>query len=463
MAVSRQAEPAPRSLLGVDVGSAFTKAALFELVDGRHRLIARGQARTTADKHVFDGLEQACREIEELTGRQLFSAGEPLAGDVSGGRGVDALAVSVSCQPPLRVLATGLASAEAARSERAQVTTLAEGSLRDRVAQLAGRDFDAIAGPRDDVELAAQCLGRDFQADRPALVCGSPDEIRAELGKLALRTAVEDVAGLAELEAEATEPLVTGSAALLELARIVAERYGLRLAIADAGASHVTIACASSADAWVRTIERDGTRLDMPTSTARMRAMHEDLERALGEVAPAGLMADLLLGTGALARFRRWAEPVLTVLNGIQPAGVIQLALDSANIVSQIATLARGYPDIACQLFESDGLVGLGAAVCPSGDARKGANVVEVRWHSDDEPEESVSVNSGELTRVPLRPGQKASLALYPAKGIDVGLNRAGVAASAHVDGGRVGLVVDGRLAAGEKRGDRERWEAALE
>src|SRR6185312_10271490 len=98
--------PAPASLLGVDLGSAFTKAALFELIDGQYRLVARGQARTTSQSHVYHGLEQACAGIEALTGRQLFAGGEPLAGEVSGGRGVDALAVAVSCQPPLLVLAT---------------------------------------------------------------------------------------------------------------------------------------------------------------------------------------------------------------------------------------------------------------------------------------------------------------------------------------------------------------------
>src|SRR5579884_1832322 len=71
--------PAPESLLGVDVGAAFTKAALFEPVEGQYRLIATGQAPTTAGTHVLHGLARACESIEQLTGRELFREGELLA------------------------------------------------------------------------------------------------------------------------------------------------------------------------------------------------------------------------------------------------------------------------------------------------------------------------------------------------------------------------------------------------
>jgi hypothetical protein len=116
---------------------------------------------------------------------------------------------------------------------------------------------------------------------------------------------------------------------------------------------------------------------------------------------------------------------------------------------------------VASQLFEHDGLVGLGAAVCPRGDAKKGAKVIEVRWQSD-EAAESRAVSGGDLICLPLPAGEKANLSLYPSKGVDVGLNRPGVAATAHVDGGRVGLLVDARLTAADKSSNREHWEAAI-
>ncbi|MBV8085959.1 MAG: hypothetical protein JO247_14215, partial [Chloroflexi bacterium] len=263
------------------------------------------------------------------------------------------------------------------------------------------------------------------------------------------------------LRTAATEPLTTGPAALLELARIVAARYGLRLAIADAGASHVALALGSAKEEWLRIAERDQTDLDLPASAQDMREMHERLARALQSAAPHSLSADLLLATGGLARYRRWSDPALTLLDGLQPLGVVQFAVDSANVASQMAPLAASHPEVVCQLFEHDGLVGLGAAICPRGDAKRGARVVEVHWQTEGEGEESRAVSGGELVCLPLHTGEKANLSLYPTKGIDVGLNRPGVAATAHVDGGRVGLLVDARISPAEKA-NRELWEAAL-
>lgn len=371
------------------------------------------------------------------------------------------LAVSLSRQRPLRVLATNAAAAESAAAEPAHVMTLAAGPLRERVAQLADSEWDAIVGPADEVELAAQCLGRPFDAPRPLLVTGDDSYIRQELSALSLRMAVEAVAGMAELEGAATLPLTTGAAALLNLARLIAGRYGLRLAIADAGAAHFALAYASAQEERLRSSERDQLDLDLPVSATDMRELHERLERLLS-MAPAGLSADLVLATGALARFSRWSETALTLLNGLQPAGVVQFAVDSAAVISQIAPLAAAHPGIACQLFEHDGLVGLGAAVCPRGDVKKGSKAIEVRWQGDEEVEESRQVDSGELVCLPLPVGEKANLSLYPAKGVDVGLNRPGVAATAHVDGGRVGLLVDARLTPADKGSNREHWETAL-
>jgi hypothetical protein len=188
--------------------------------------------------------------------------------------------------------------------------------------------------------------------------------------------------------------------------------------------------------------------------------MHEALQRALAGCVAEPFSADLVVGTGALTRFGRWGEPALTLLNGIRPGGVLQFALDSAGIVSQIAALARAFPDEACQAFEHDGLVALGAAVCPRGNVKPGAKALEIGWRIDDQPEQLQEVKSGELVRIPLAPGRKASLTLRPARQVDVGLNQPGVAATAHIDGGRVGLMVDARDEAA--KAERRPWEEAL-
>jgi len=444
--------------LGIDVGTAFTKAALFEPVDGRYRLIARAQAHTSASSHVYEGLGKACAQIEGLTGRQLFAGGEPLAGEVSAGRGVEGVAVAVSCYRPLQVLATNEEAAAATRSERCQVHVLAGSSVRERVQQATAVVWDAIVGAEAETEAALLYLGTPPAG--PAAISGDATAIRRGLAELAIKLAEEQVAGLADLGAAATEPLATSSSALLELTQLIGSRFGLRLAIADCGSSQTTLTHATPNQGGARVVLHDHALLDVPTTHNGLSAMHEALQRALAGCVAEPFSADLVVGTGALTRFGRWGEPALTLLNGIRPGGVLQFALDSAGIVSQIAALARAFPDEACQAFEHDGLVALGAAVCPRGNVKPGAKALEIGWRIDDQPEQLQEVKSGELVRIPLAPGRKASLTLRPARQVDVGLNQPGVAATAHIDGGRVGLMVDARDEAA--KAERRPWEEAL-
>lgn len=456
--------PAPESLLGVDVGSAFTKVALFEAVEGQYRLLARAQARTDTSTHIYETVSQACQHIEGLTGRRIFHAGEPVVGEVSGGHGVEVLGASLTCNPPLRVLATNAEAAAAARTDRCQVELLQPGSLASKVERLAGTTWDAVAGQTAEVQEALQCLGRsepEAGLEAPATIEGSGETIRNSLAELSIRLAMPHIPGLAELKAVATEPLSTGPAALLELTRLIAARFGLRLGVADCGASHTTICRATSTESSARVVIHDQPITDLPVSAEHMSVLHKALQDALSACVEDGFSADLLVATGALAHFGRWSEPALTLLNGVRPAGVIQFGLDAASIVGPLAALAGSYPDIVCQIFEQDGLLALGAAICPRGATKPGVKAIEVRWQVNDEAEQIREVSYGQLVRLPVPPGRKANLTLYPAKQVDVGLNRPGVAATAHVDGGRVGLMVDARHP--EDKTQRGIWQQALE
>ncbi|MBV9120863.1 MAG: glutamate mutase L [Chloroflexi bacterium] len=453
--------PAPESLLGVDIGTAFTKASLFEPVEGQYRLIARGQARTTAGTHVYEGLARACEPIERITGRRLFKSGEPVTGDVSGRVGVEIMAVSVTCQPAIEVLATNTAAARAASGERCRVVQLAPASPGEQIGQMLRKDWDAVVGDGSDLTLARACLdviGRR----RPTFISGDGKNVRAQLAEVALRLARSAVRGLPELEAAATEPLVSGASALLSLTMLIATRFGLRLSIVDCGASQTMMAYASPDMEWLRLCPRDHSALEMPVSADQLRARHAELEASLRSCVDDDFSADLLLGSGAVAHFQGWAQPALTLLDGVQPAGVIQFALDTGCVVSQIASFAGTLPDIASRIFEQDGLTGLGAAVCPRGSTKLGTKAIEVRWKADSNAEDqSRTINAGELVRIPLGAGAKASLSLFPAKPVDVGLNRPGVAATAQVDGGRVGLIVDARFEP-DGANNRDQWERQL-
>jgi len=98
----------------VDVGSVATTVGLVDVVDGQHRLVARGRAPTTAEPPQADvavGIREALAQIERLTGRRLLNeSGRLLTPERRDGSGVDTGAVTCSSGAPLRVAVSGLST-----------------------------------------------------------------------------------------------------------------------------------------------------------------------------------------------------------------------------------------------------------------------------------------------------------------------------------------------------------------
>ena len=63
------------TILTVDIGNAATRASLFDLVEGVHRLVASAEAPSTAEppcRDASEGMQHALRQLETLTGRLGF-------------------------------------------------------------------------------------------------------------------------------------------------------------------------------------------------------------------------------------------------------------------------------------------------------------------------------------------------------------------------------------------------------
>jgi hypothetical protein len=129
------------TLLAIDVGSVNTRASLFDVVDGRYRLVATGRAASTAGPPLFDvseGVRQALEQVQSVTGRRLVDESEALIMPASGGAsGVDVFVASTSAGPRARTLLVGLmpgVSLESARRLAAScyLEVAAELGLLDR-------------------------------------------------------------------------------------------------------------------------------------------------------------------------------------------------------------------------------------------------------------------------------------------------------------------------------------------
>jgi uncharacterized protein (TIGR01319 family) len=100
------------TLLAVDVGSVNTRASLFDIVDGRYRLVATGRAASTASAPLFDvseGVRAALEQVQAVTGRKLVDEAETLIMPATGaGAGVDVFVATASAGPRARTLLVGL-------------------------------------------------------------------------------------------------------------------------------------------------------------------------------------------------------------------------------------------------------------------------------------------------------------------------------------------------------------------
>ncbi len=110
------------SAIIADIGSVATTVGLIDVVDGRHRLVARGRAPTTTEPPHADaavGLREALVQIEHLTGRRLLGdGGQLLTPERREGPGVDTAAMTCSSGGPLRLAISGLAADLSLRSAR---------------------------------------------------------------------------------------------------------------------------------------------------------------------------------------------------------------------------------------------------------------------------------------------------------------------------------------------------------
>lgn len=100
------------SIVAVDIGADWTHAILIDTVEGEYRYIASAAAPSTweqPESDVTTGVRSALRELTAVADRPFLDDHEELiTPEQRNGSGVDALIVTASAAPPLRVLVAGL-------------------------------------------------------------------------------------------------------------------------------------------------------------------------------------------------------------------------------------------------------------------------------------------------------------------------------------------------------------------
>lgn len=177
---------------------------------------------------------------------------------------------------------------------------------------------------------------------------------------------------------------------------------------------------------------------------------------------------DYVIGSGGiLAHSPRRTQSMLMMIDAYQPEGVTRMAVDSIFMMPHLGVLAQISEKAALDVFYHDCLVRLGTCLAPKGLAKEGQLIMEWEVTASDGKRQAGQLRFGDIIHVPFE-SPKAKLVAKPVKGFDMGAG-SGNRFEADIEGGVVGLVLDGRGRPfnlskdhGKRRDDLNKWYKAM-
>ena len=153
---------------------------------------------------------------------------------------------------------------------------------------------------------------------------------------------------------------------------------------------------------------------------------------------------DYVIGSGGiLAHSPRRTQSMMMMIDAYQPEGVTRMAVDSIFMMPHLGVLAQISEKAALDVFYHDCLVRLGTCLAPKGLAKDGQLIMEWEVTGSDGSKQAGQLRFGDMLHVPFA-CPKAKLVARPVNGFDMGAG-SGNKVEADIEGGVVGLVLDGR------------------
>ncbi len=149
---------------------------------------------------------------------------------------------------------------------------------------------------------------------------------------------------------------------------------------------------------------------------------------------------DMIVGSGGvLSHAPLRQQSAFMMLDAYQPEGITALAVDSIFMMPQLGILSTIMPQAASEVFNSDCLVKLGTCIAPVGTGKAGGLVCRIEIDG-----ESIDVKYGSIQVLPMAVGEKKTVKIYPSKSFNAGSGK-GREHTAEIEGGIVGVIIDGR------------------
>jgi uncharacterized protein (TIGR01319 family) len=153
-------------------------------------------------------------------------------------------------------------------------------------------------------------------------------------------------------------------------------------------------------------------------------------------------------GTGGLlSHAPRRVQSMLILIDGFQPQGVTRLIQDSVFMMPHLGVLSTIHPKAAMEIFEKDCMVRLGTCIAPTGGIdgkQEGFELAKLTLKMPGGDILKKEIGLGAIARVPLKENEVAEVEIHPHSGFDVGAG-VGKVVKTNVEGGVVGIILDGR------------------
>ncbi|HAA77238.1 TPA: methylaspartate mutase [Candidatus Latescibacteria bacterium] len=189
-------------------------------------------------------------------------------------------------------------------------------------------------------------------------------------------------------------------------------------------------------------------------------------QSATGESLVSLMALDLIIASGGvLSHAPNRAQTVAMLVDAFQPEGITQLAVDSIFMMPHLGVLSTINEQAATDVFDRDCLIDLATCIAPVGSGDPGSVCLEYDIRAQDD-RHTGSLAVGGLAKISTDGPIDATLA--PARGFDLG-DGVGTPVEKQLQGGQVGLILDGRgrpLTFESRDAQRERataWTSALD
>lgn len=326
---------------------------------------------------------------------------------------------------------------------------------------------------------------------RPLLEIENIDAARIELENLYLQRKVMPIPGFEKLKNWSQYPAQPTGQSLEKLVSFLGQHHGLNVAGASIG-SRSTVICTYSQGQANTTIRSDAglgqsmvwllnsisvaqVHRWLPFKITPEELHHQLLNKSLYvntiPTSPEDLMVEhavareilrlvmqqsqegqperqwnLVLGGGRpLTGAPHAAHAAMVLLDGLEPWGVTTLALDRSGTLNMLGAIAGVEPLAAVQLTEHDTFLNLGTVIAPAGQGEPGRTALKIKVTFADNTVDEREVKFGQLDLIELPVGEKARAEIKPARQFDIGLGQPGRGASAEVEGGLLGIIIDAR------------------